>query len=128
MSVLLDVELLHPRERAVVVKCTGEHDLLTSPALEELLIELVASNDLVVIDVSEAEFIDSSFLHEIVKADRLARPGGTRVRLQVGSRSIVKLALEVSGILGGIESAPTREAALAPVEHKLVHLGQVEAT
>ena len=103
-----------PRPGAVVVECTGEHDLATSESLGRLLTELVATNDLVVIDVSDAEFIDSSFLHNLVKADRLARPRGTRLRLQFGTAPVVVRALEMSGILNRIEHAPTREEAIAP--------------
>jgi anti-anti-sigma factor len=116
MSILPDVEVLQPRPGAVVVECRGEHDLTTSESLARLLTELVATNDLVVIDISEAEFIDSSFLHNLVKADRLARPRGTRVRLQFGTAPIVARALEVSGILMRIEHASTREEALGSRE------------
>jgi anti-anti-sigma factor len=113
MPGLADVEVLYPRAGAAVLECTGEHDLTIAPALEERFTELIATNDLVVIDVSEAQFIDSSFLHEIWKADRVARSNGSRVRLQVGTTAIVKKALEISGILDRIENAPSREEALA---------------
>jgi anti-anti-sigma factor len=124
MSVLLDVDVVRPRAGAVVVECKGEHDLTTTPALEELFTVLVTSNDLVVIDVSEAEFVDSSFLHEIVKADRLARPRGTRVRVQVGTASVVRRTLELSGILDRIENAPTRERAIVPFVDAVRELAQ----
>src|SRR3954471_1449736 len=109
---LVDVELNRPRPGAVVVQCRGEHDLTTCVALEHLLTELVAENDLVVIDVSEAEFIDSSFIHNVIKAHRLSLPRGSRVRLQVGTAPVVRRALELSGLLARIEHAPTREQAL----------------
>jgi hypothetical protein len=41
---------------------------------KRLFTALVAANDLVVIDVSQPEFVDSSFVHNLVKADRLS-PG-----------------------------------------------------
>lgn len=110
---LPDLEVLRPRAGAVVVVCTGEHDIATSRDLEQLLADLVAENDLVVVDVTRAAFIDSSFLHNIVKAERASRARGARLRLQVGTDLIVARALEVSGILGRIEHAHTREDALA---------------
>ena len=122
MSILPDVEVLQPRPGAVVVECRGEHDLTTSESLGRLLTELVATNDLVVVDVSDADFIDSSFLHTLVKADRLARPRGTRLRLQFGTAPIVARALEVSGILERIEYAGTREEAIAPFEEAVREL------
>ena len=61
-----DVELLWPQPGAVVVELLGEHDLVTKSAMSDLLEGLVSDYDLVVIDVSRAEFIDSSFLHLLV--------------------------------------------------------------
>ena len=75
-------------------------------------------NELVVVDVSEAAFIDSSFLHNVVGADRLARERGSRLRLQHGTALIVMRALEVSGILAVLDSVSTREAALAPTPRR----------
>jgi anti-anti-sigma factor len=95
------------------VKCRGEHDIATNEQLGRLLTELVANNDLVVVDVSEAKFLDSTFLHNIVKADRLGRERGTFVRLQIGAEAIVMRSLEVSGILTRIDHAHSREDALA---------------
>ena len=112
MSGIADVEVLRPRSGAAVVECTGEHDMATSLEFERLLAELVSGNDLVVVDVSHAQFIDSSFLHNLVKADRLGRARGTHVRLQFATAPGVRHALEVSGILDRIESVSTREEAL----------------
>jgi anti-anti-sigma factor len=112
MSEIPDVEVLWPRPGTAVVECTGEHDIATSEALERLLTELVARNDLVVVDVSHAQFIDSTFLHNLVKAEHLSRPHGKRVRLQFAMGPAVRNALEVSGILDRIESVTTREEAL----------------
>jgi anti-anti-sigma factor len=113
MSAIPDVEVYRPRPRAVVVECKGEHDLATHDQMERLLADLVEANDLVVIDVTEAEFIDSSFIHNLVKVDGAARSHGARVRLQYSTAPIVARALELSGILARIEHAATREDALA---------------
>ncbi len=97
-----------------VVECTGEHDCTTQEAIDRLFAGLVMENELVVIDVSEAVFIDSSFLQSLVKADRLARERGARLRLQHSTTFIVLRALEISGILTFLDSVATREDALAP--------------
>ena len=112
MSAIPDVELLRPRPGAVVVECKGEHDLTTSDELGTLFAGLVAENDLVVIDVSEAEYVDSSFLHNLVKADRVASARGARVRLQFGTAPIVRRAFELSGVLARLEHVSTRDEAL----------------
>ena len=115
MPSLVDVQVLSPRRGVAVVECSGEHDSASKDELGRLFTELVTANELVVIDVGEAGFIDSSFLHNLVKADRLARQQGSRVRLQHGSALIVSRALEVSGILSALDSVTTREDALAPI-------------
>jgi anti-anti-sigma regulatory factor len=69
-----------------------------------------------VVDVSEAKFIDSSFIHNLLKADRLAHQPGARFRLQHRTELIVRRALEVSGVVTHLESVSTREDALAPYD------------
>jgi anti-anti-sigma factor len=108
-----DLEVVVPRAGAAVVVLLGEHDLATKDALNEALTSLVDANDLVVVDLSSVLFIDSSILGELVRADRAARAGGKRFRLQVGTEPIVRRVLEVSGLLDHFACVSTREAALA---------------
>jgi anti-anti-sigma factor len=96
-----------------VVECKGEHDIATRDQIRELFARLVAENDLVVIDVSAAQFLDSTFVLNLVTADRASRERGTSVCLQAGTEPIVRRMLEVSQILTLIEHARSREEALA---------------
>ena len=66
-----------------MVELSGEHDLETKDALHELLTSLIEENELVVVDISEAEFIDSSVLHNLVVADQLALERGSSFRIQL---------------------------------------------
>ena len=115
-GVLKDVEVSNPREGVAVVALLGEHDLLSEEQVEALFSNLVASNKLVVVDVSEAQFIDSSLLHNLVKADQQARTNGDRFVPQLGTAPIVKKALEVSGLLNLLDCASSREEALAKMK------------
>src|SRR5688500_246694 len=99
-------------EQAAVVHFTGEHDLATRTEVQELLQTLVMDNDLVVADVTDAQFIDSSLLSALFVANATARDRGSRFRLQLGTAAIVRRALEVSGVLEGIECVSSREEAL----------------
>jgi anti-anti-sigma regulatory factor len=58
-----DVTVIEPRQGAAVVELRGEHDLSTQPELSDLLAGLIAGHELVVVDISEATFIDSTFIH-----------------------------------------------------------------
>ena len=109
----LDVNVLHVRPGVAVLECRGEHDLATTHGLGRQLHDFVAKNELVVVDVSEAEFIDSTFMQQLLLADRTSRSEGKRLVLQVGTARVVERAIEVSGILDVIEHASTREQALS---------------
>ncbi len=114
MSSLPDLSVSYPRPGAAVVECTGEHDCTSKDELARLFRGLVMKNDLVVIDVSEATFIDSSFLNILFSVDRLAGQHGSRLRLQHSTTHTVRRALEISGILIVLDCVSTREQALAP--------------
>ena len=106
--------VVHPRPGAVVIEFRGDQDLTTAEAVEKLLAGLISENDLIVVDVSEAEFIDSSFLHNLVKAQRLCEAEGKTMRLQHDTATVVRSALLSSGVLAVLDEASTREEALAP--------------
>ncbi len=110
--VLRDTHVLRPSLGQAVVELSGEHDLETREMLEELLASLIAENELVVVDISQAGFVDSSVLHNLLKADRLARARGSRLRIQLGTAAIVEKALELSGLLDCLDVVPDRERAL----------------
>ena len=73
---LEDVLVSRPRRRVAVVECRGEHDLSTRAEFAALLKQLLADSDLVVVDVSEAEFIDSSFINNLYIANGFAQTQG----------------------------------------------------
>jgi anti-sigma B factor antagonist len=108
-----NVEVLRPRDGVVVVVLSGEHDLASSNELDELLAGLVTTNELAVVDLTTAEFIDSSTLGVLARAHREAEKSGNRLRLQVEPGATVERILEISGLFAHIERANTRDEALA---------------
>jgi anti-anti-sigma factor len=109
---LQDVQVERPRAGAAVAVFTGEHDLSTSKSVEVFLGSLIEENELVVVDFSEAEFVDSSLLHALIKSHRAASQRGAIFRLQLGTAPIVERAFELSGVSELLDCAPTREEAL----------------
>jgi anti-sigma B factor antagonist len=95
-----------------VVECTGEHDLTTRTEVRALLDRLLVGYGLVVVDVSQATFIDSSFVTNLFTANRVAREQGKRFRVQHSTAPIVHRVLEISGVLSKIDCTTSREAAL----------------
>ena len=110
---LRDVTVLQPRSGTVVVEFTGEHDLLTRRVVRDLFASLIEVSDLVVADISEAQFIDSSFVQTLLIADQKARAEGKRFP-SMGTAPIVRRAIEMSHVLVNLEHANTREEALKP--------------
>jgi anti-anti-sigma factor len=111
-SPLQDLTVQQPREGAAVVVFSGEHDVATAEAVKTMLDSLVKQNELVVADVSEAEFVDSSTLNALLRTARIAQERGVCFRVQLGTAAIVERAFQVSGALKVLDCVPTREEAL----------------
>jgi len=107
------IDVSYPGKGTAVVALHEEHDVVTSTEMEELLLHEVSRNTLVVVDVSEAVFIDSSFLHNLIRADRSAKERGSHLVLQMGTAHVVRRALEISGLLDHLDVAHTRAAAIS---------------
>ncbi len=113
MFVTSELKVLQPSPNTAVVEVLGEHDLSTRDETAELFARLVAENDLVVIDISDAHFIDSSFLNNLVKAQRAARERERTVLLQVGTHPAVRRMLEITKFLEHFDHVSSRNEALA---------------
>ena len=72
--------------------------------------EVVDGYEAVVIDLSEATFIDSSFIHNLVLANQRGRG---ELRLVVGNEGAVRMALDVTGLCEAFAVSSTREDALS---------------
>ena len=107
-----DVDVEYPAPGTAVITFRGEHDLMARVELRGLLELLVEQNPLVVADFSEALFVDSTTLHALLDADMAARVRGRKFRLQLGTGAIVRTAFEMSGVLGRLDCAHSREEAL----------------
>ena len=83
----------------VVVRLTGELDLDTAPELDQRLQEVAAGGHTnVLIDLSEVEFMDSTGLRSIVRAQYSADSDGRRLTLRRGSPQVQRL-FELTGLL-----------------------------
>ena len=82
----------------VVISVSGELDLASSPALEEEL-ERVAQSDaqVVVVDLRNLEFMDSTGLSVLVRAHQRAEENGRRLGLVNGSQQVQRL-LTLTGV------------------------------
>lgn len=84
--------------RAVVLAVSGELDLATCPELEAHLARAFASKaEVVIVDLRELEFIDSTGLSVLVKAHQQAGDTGARFGLVNGGSQVRRL-LSLTGL------------------------------
>ncbi len=84
-------EISRSDRHAVWIRLTGELDLGCSAQLKQTLREAVATQRLIVVDLSGLAFMDSTGLHAIIDADNRARLRGSKLVLIRGPAQIDRL-------------------------------------
>jgi anti-anti-sigma factor len=90
------IEEESPRPGVVVLKLLGELDLAVAERLQTAL-EKTAPDDFVVVDLGACEFIDSTGLAVVIRAQQRQESGGGRLVLCEPVQQVLRL-LEVSGL------------------------------
>jgi anti-anti-sigma factor len=101
------------RDQAVVIGVTGELDLASSPALERELERGVASQaEVVVVDLRQLDFMDSTGLSVLVRAHQRATENGKRFGVVRGPQQVQRL-LSLTGVADRLTLADSPEELLA---------------
>jgi anti-anti-sigma factor len=83
---------------APLLSVQGELDLASSPVLEEELARVTAERPaLVIIDLRELDFMDSTGLSVLIRAHQRAEEAGHRLGIVNGSRQVRRL-LSLTGV------------------------------
>ncbi len=85
------------REREGVVRVRGELDVATAPSLERLLLRPRERGEVVELDLTELDFMDSTGLRVLLRAQRAAERGGWEVVL-TGASAPVRRLFDLSGV------------------------------
>ena len=98
-----------------VVTVTGEHDLSTAPELQRRLDAALDSGAAVAVDLLQTTFIDSTVLRVLICARERASERGIGFSVALGESTGhgVRRLLELTGMEGRLQTAPTRAAAIA---------------
>jgi anti-anti-sigma factor len=89
---------VHQNDRGTVITLGGELDLASSPALEEQLAKVFRSDTrIVVIDLRELDFMDSTGLSILVRAHHSAVEGKRQLVLVNGTPQVQRL-LTLTGV------------------------------
>jgi anti-sigma B factor antagonist len=84
-------------DRATVIAVSGELDLASSPALQEELDRVSADSELLIIDLRELDFMDSTGLSVLVRAHQRAEEQGRRLAMVKGPQQVQRL-LSLTGV------------------------------
>ena len=84
--------------RATVIGMSGELDLASSPALQEELDRVAASDsEMLIIDLRQLDFMDSTGLSVLVRAHQRAEEQGRRLAMVRGPQQVQRL-LSLTGV------------------------------
>ena len=99
-----------------VIELGGEIDLYTAPEFKERMVQLIdGGKKEIVVDLTQATFIDSTTLGVLVGGVKRLRPAGGSLTLVCTDENITKI-FEITGLDRVFPIHPTREAALGSLE------------
>jgi anti-sigma B factor antagonist len=102
-----------PADGVVLLEFAGELDLAVGGRISELVDEVAAENpSLVVIDVAEVSFMDSTMLRELLQAHKTLEAGGAHLIVAAPQPAVRRL-LELTGTNEVFSLTDSREAALS---------------
>jgi anti-sigma B factor antagonist len=96
--VFTQIETVDEPDQPPTVRVSGEVDLASAPELREAIAKLAADRPpLVVVDLTDVPFLDSSGLGAIAGGLKLQRPHGGRLEVR-GARPTLRRIFEVAGL------------------------------
>jgi anti-anti-sigma factor len=106
------IEVRSPQSGVAQIVLTGEHDLASVEQLQNTLDQSLASCSHVIVDVSSAEFIDTSTIHALVRAKKAANENHRRFNLVLSTTSLVERVFEITGVVEFLNRVHSPEEAL----------------
>ena len=107
------IEVRSPQPHAALVVLAGEHDLNSADEVQQAFDESLAVCDHLIVDLSTAEFIDSTIVVVLVQTKTNAIELDRKFNVVLGTAPAVKRILEVTGVVPLLNIVPTVERALA---------------
>ena len=106
------------RDGAYVISLAGEVDLYTAPEFKQQLLEVVNEGGKdVVVDFTNATFIDSTTLGVLVGGVKRLRPSGGHLSLVCSDRNITKI-FEITGLDKVFPIYATRNEAVDEIDSR----------
>jgi anti-sigma B factor antagonist len=107
------IEVRSPRPHVALVVLAGEHDLYSGDELQQTFDQSLAVCDHLIVDLSAAEFIDSTIVAVLLQTMKNAAELDRKFNVVLGTAPAVERILEVTGVISLLNVVPTAERALA---------------
>ena len=107
------IEVRSPKPQVALVALAGEHDLYSGDELQQTFDQSLAVCDHLIVDLSAAEFIDSTIVAVLLQTMKNATALDRRFNVVLGTAPAVERILEVTGVIPLLNVVPTVERALA---------------
>jgi anti-sigma B factor antagonist len=106
------IEVRSPRPHAELVVLAGEHDLQSADEVQRTFDQALAVCDHLIVDLSTAEFVDSTIVGVLLQAKKCAVELDRKFNVVLGTAPVVERILEVTGVVPLLNVVPTVERAL----------------
>ena len=107
------IEVRSPQPHAALVVLAGEHDLHSADEVRRTFDQSLAVCDHLIVDLSAAEFIDSTIVRVLMEAKKNAAELDRKFNVVLGTAAVVERILEITGVVPLLNVVPTVERALA---------------
>ena len=106
------IEVRSPQPRVALVVLAGEHDLHSANEVQQTFDQSLAVHDHLIVDLSAAEFIDSTIVGVLLQTKKNAIELDRKFNVVLGTAPVVERILEVTGVVPLLNVVPTVEEAL----------------
>jgi anti-anti-sigma factor len=107
------LEVRWPQPHAALVVLAGEHDLHSADEVQRTFDQALAVCDHLIVDLSTAEFIDSTIVGVHLQTKKNAVELDRKFNVVLGTAPVVERILDVTGVVPLLNIVPTVEWALA---------------
>ena len=110
------IRVTHQTGDIVAVCLEGDFDLANAPSLGDQIDRALEGGHNLIVDLSEATFIDCSVIRVLVRASKAAGGRQQAMVVQIGTATIVERVLELAGIERVLPRAPDRHEAVRIIQ------------
>jgi anti-sigma B factor antagonist len=113
------IHVVEATEAITALDLEGEFDMSMALSISEQAQRALANDKHLIINLSDATFIDSSVVHALFKAEEAARSADRVFVLQFGTHAAVERVLAITAVDKNLPVASTRAKAIELIDQQL---------